>query len=97
MMKKNKLTELINLLDKAVIIASKFEGGYSDHFLSAQEFHSALRESINQLKNGHFEEIEKLYLWFSPSYDWDDFISDDDHKIAYEIFPILSALINEKN
>ena len=42
--------KLIELLDKAEYLAGQFSGGYSGQFLSAEEFHLVLVDSITKLK-----------------------------------------------
>jgi len=86
-------TKLLVLLDKAEQIASKFQGGYSGQFLSAQEFHQALLNSINKLKEGDKSQIDALFLWFAPTSCWDDFIGKEGEGLANEIFSLISKLI----
>lgn len=88
--------QLIELLDKAEILAREFKGGYSGEFLSAEEFHQALLESINKFKNGDKTQLEKLHLWFLPTSCWDDFVGSDGQDLANEISPMLSKLTKVK-
>lgn len=92
-----KLERLYFLLDKAAELAGQFTGGYSDHFFSAQKFHAALVDSIEKLKTGDKDQLNVLWLWFAPSYDWDDFIHQDGQDLANEIFPLLTDLKKEFN
>jgi hypothetical protein len=92
MINNEKLDKLCLLLDQAEKLSSKFSGGYSIHFLSAEEFHLALSESIKKLKNGKKGEITNLISWFAPTCDWDDFIAGDGSDIANEIFELLCKL-----
>ncbi|MBL7748157.1 MAG: hypothetical protein JNM19_12050, partial [Chitinophagaceae bacterium] len=78
-------------------LATQFTGGYSDHFFSAEEFHTALSDCIAKLKTGDFNQLDVLWLWFSPSYDWDDFVQQDGENLANSIFPLLSELRNQRN
>ena len=55
-------TKLIELLDKAENLASEFRGGCSGQFLSAEEFHQALFDSINKLKHGDNTQLDKLHI-----------------------------------
>lgn len=87
-----KLDRLYLLLNKAEKLARQFTGGYSDHFLSAKEFHASLADSIAKLKLGDTEQLNILWLWFAPSYDWDDFTHQDGQELANEIFLLLSDL-----
>ena len=85
-------TKLINLLDKAEKLASKFQGGYSGQFLSAEEFHQALFDSINKFKQGDNTQLDRLHIWFLPTSCWDDFIGKDGQDLANEISRLLSTL-----
>lgn len=85
-------TKLIDLLDKAEKQASEFQGGYSGQFLSAQEFHQALLDGINKLKQGDKTQLGKLHIWFLPTSCWDDFIGKDGQDLANEIGRLLSTL-----
>jgi hypothetical protein len=82
-------TKLIGLLDKAEKLASEFQGGYSGQFLSAEEFHQALFDSINKLKQGDNTQLDKLHIWFLPTSCWDDFIGRDGQDLANEICSLL--------
>jgi len=87
--------QLIQLLDKAENLASEFTGGYSNQFFSAEEFHKALFESINKLKQGDKTQQEILQLWFAPTCSWDDFVGRDGQDLANEIYEILSNLTRQ--
>ena len=93
----SKLEQLITLLDEAEQLAGQFTGGYSDHFFSAEEFHSALKESVNKLKAGDIEQLNNLWLWFAPTYDWDDFIHQDGEDLANAIHPLVTELKESLN
>ncbi len=54
------LNRLYTLLDKAEKLSGQFIGGYSHQFLSAEDFHSALIESIIKLKLGDIDQM--IYL-----------------------------------
>lgn len=82
-------TKLIELLDKAENLASEFRGGYSGQFLSAEEFHQALFDSINKLKQGDNTQLDTLHIWFLPTSCWDDFIGRDGQDLANEISNLL--------
>ena len=88
----NDDTTLLNLLDKAEQLASKFQGGYSGQFLSAVEFHTALSESISKLKQGDRIQLDRLHVWFLPTSCWDDFVGKDGQDLANEISGLLSKL-----
>jgi hypothetical protein len=65
---------------------------YSNSFLSAEEFHQALRTSIKSLKEGNLSEISAMWLYFAPTCDWDDLIGKDGMDLANQIFELLSDL-----
>lgn len=87
-----KLEQLISLLDEAEKLAKEYTGGYSNSFSSAQEFHTALAESITKLKSSDYEELNNLDLWFAPTCDWDDFIHEDGADLANKIYPLVKEL-----
>lgn len=88
----SKFVRLINFLDEAEKLASAFSGGYSNNFLSAQEFHKALSDSIIKLKAGDIDQLNHLWRWFAPTCDWDDFIGKDGVKLANEIYELVAEL-----
>jgi len=96
MEKPNEKENLLELLDKAEKLASEFTGGYSGEFLSAEEFHLALKDSINRLKQGDKTQLEELNLWFYPTSCWDDFIGRDGQDLANQISEILIKLTRTK-
>jgi hypothetical protein len=83
---------LIDLLDKAEKLASEFLGGYSGQFLSAEEFHQALVDSISKFKQGDNTQLDKLHNWFLPTSCWDDFIGIEGQTLGNEISELLSTL-----
>lgn len=93
----SKLERLLKLLDNAEKLAGQFTGGYSNNFLSAQEFHTALKDSKNKLKAGDAEQLNELWLWFAPTGDWDDFIHQDGEDLANEIFSLITELRKDFN
>jgi hypothetical protein len=84
---------LITLLEQAKNLSSQFSGGYSSSFLSAEEFHTALSESIEKFKQGDNGQLRKLHLWFLPTSCWDGFVGKDGQDLANEISSILTTLI----
>lgn len=88
--------KLIELLDKAEHLAGQFSGGCSGQFLSAEEFHSALVDSITKLKSGDNSQLDKLNIWFLPTSCWDDFIGSDGQDLANQISDILVKMTNDK-
>ena len=95
-MTQNDDTKLIDLLDKAEKLAGKYYGGLSGEFLSAEEFHQALADSINKLKQGDQTQLNKLHIWFLPTSSWDDFIGSEGQGLANEISDLLSKLTKLK-
>lgn len=87
-----KLERLYLLLDKAEQLAGEFSGGFSNHFLSAEEFHASLTRRSSKLESGDLEQINDLWLWFAPTGDWDDFIGQDGNDLANELFALLTDL-----
>lgn len=88
----SKLERLLKLLDEAEKLAEQYSSGYSTNFISAQEFHTALTDSINKLKEGDTDQLNDLWLWFAPTCDWDDVIHNDGEDLANEIHPLVTAL-----
>ena len=83
---------LIKLLDKADQLAGNYNGAYPDEFLSEEEFHLALIESIEKLKNGDKSQLTQLYNWFLPSYLWDNYEGKAFKSLVNKIFSLLSKL-----
>lgn len=81
--------KLIALLEKAAHLSGQVSGGYSGEFLSAEEFHLALVESIAKLKSGDNSELDKLDSWFLPTSCWDDFVGSDGQDLANQISDLL--------
>lgn len=85
-----KIASLIIDLKKAGKILSEYSGGYSGKFLSAEEFHKDLLDSITKLENGDNSVIENLWVWFAPTCQWDDFVGDID--LGEKIFQKLDEI-----
>jgi hypothetical protein len=90
--KEVQIQQLIVFLDQARDLAGQFTGGYSGEFFSAEEFHTALAESIDQFKNGDESQLDRLYVWFLPTSCWDDFIGMEGMSLANEISELLSEI-----
>jgi hypothetical protein len=88
--------KLIELLDKAEHLAGQFSGGYSGQFLSAEEFHSALVDSITKLKSGDNSQLDKLNIWFLPTSCWDDFVGRDGQDLANQISDLLVKMTSNE-
>jgi len=78
---------LIEKLEEAALLASQYSGGYSDNFYSAEEFYAGLKENTEKLKKGDNSVLNRITVWFVPSYDWDDFVGDVD--LGNEVFKLL--------
>lgn len=89
-MTDRKMNRLLKLLDDAVQLSAEFRGGYSNQFGSAEEFHTALAQSVEKYKGGDNEQINSLWLWFAPTCSWDDFAGLDGQDLANEIFGLVS-------
>lgn len=79
------LEDLIRDLEKAVELAAQYSGGWSDHHFSAEEFHANLASKVDLLKSGDTRVLADLLIWFTPSYDWDDFIGEEGMPLANSI------------
>ena len=87
---------LFELLNEAEQLASKFSGGYSSMFDSAEEFHAALQTAVQKLEDGDNSQLMNIHFWFLPTSAWDTFIGLDGLYLANEIEAILSKIINSK-
>ena len=83
---------LVNLLEKSEKKLSRYEGGYSGQYLSAQEFHKDLKSSIADYKDGDDSTLDQFYVWFAPTCQWDDFVGKEGENLANEIFEIVDEL-----
>ena len=92
MISDSNLSSLLKLLDEAHKIAEYFSGGHSGQFLSAEEFHQALGESIGKLKQGDYGQLEKLTVWFLPTSSWDDFTGVEGIDIGAQISDLVMKM-----
>ena len=83
---------LVQRLEKAERILSKYSGGYSGEYLSAEEFHKDLKNAIKEYKNGNQKKLDQFYIWFAPTYQWDDFVREEGINLGDEIFDVISKL-----
>jgi len=88
--------DLLIELKKAQWIASHYKGGYSDHFLDVSDFVIALRKAIVMLEAGDDSCIKDLWLWFSPTADWDDFVGKEGLELGDSIYKELDRIVNEE-
>ncbi|WP_299444294.1 hypothetical protein [uncultured Aquimarina sp.] len=84
--KKWELSELIADLHKAEKLLSKYKGGYSNNFLSAEEFHKVLVEEIYEVESDNVADFTQIWYWFSPTCDWDDLTGIDGLELGNQIF-----------
>lgn len=91
------MERLLVLLDKAEKLVSQFSGGYSNRFISAEEFHAALRSSIHRLRSGDLNELKTLRVYFAPTCSWDDFTGMDGMELGNEIFELIDVMSNHKS
>ena len=89
---KDQLDKLLPLLDEAAVLLSRITEGYSNRFTSAEEFHKALLDSIEKLRQGDINEIETLWIYFAPTCAWDDFSHFDGEKLGNKIFELLDEI-----
>ncbi len=87
------LNSLIALLDQAEHLAGQFSGGYSGPFSSAEEFHTALADSISRLKSGDISQLQTLNVWFLPTACWDEFTGNDGQELANKINELIIKVI----
>ena len=83
------MNELLIELKKAQALASKFQGGYSERFMGAEEFAKVLEGAIKELESGNSGVLSNLYLWFAPTSDWDDFIKSEGMELGQKVFDLL--------
>ena len=84
--KKWEFFELLEDLHAAENILSKYEGGHSGEFLSAEEFHKSLVEEIDAIEFGNQTDLSKIWLWFAPTCAWDDFVGGEGIELGNSIF-----------
>ena len=90
--KSRYLNRLGSHLDEAVIITSKYTGGYNYEFSAAEDFHAALKESTIRLKAGDKNQIENLKRWFHPSGAWDEFVAMEEKPLANHIEHLIHKI-----
>jgi hypothetical protein len=93
MKNETQMATLIGLLDEAKDLSGQFSGGYSGNFFSAEEFHTALIESVDKLRNGDMSQLNELHFWFLPTSCWDDFIGMEGAFLANQISELLIEMI----
>ena len=85
------MDELLAQLKMAHALASEFTGGYSERFMSAEEFADALGKAISELESGNTAVIDDLSLWFLPTSDWDDFVKLEGLEMGQRVSDLLEV------
>lgn len=93
--KANK-KRLVAKLEKAERVLAKYSGGYSGEHLSAEDFHVNLKSVIKDYKNGNKDSLDKLYIWFAPTGDWDDIVGLKGQRLGEHIFGMVDELRKDK-
>ncbi len=88
----SSLEKLIHELGLAEKLVAEFSGGYSDDFMSAEEFHKALKTTIEKLEGGDLSVIDELWFWFAPTCSWDDFVGMEGLDLGNSIHEKLTRL-----
>jgi len=81
--------KLLKTLWRAEEIVSEFEGGYSERFIDAKDFHKSLNDAISSFENGNDSVLKDMYLWFLPTSDFDDFVGFAGMEVANELCELI--------
>lgn len=84
--KKWEFFELLDDLHEAEKLLSEYTGGYSGEFLSAEEFHLALIDAIDDIEFGNQTDLTRFWMWFAPTCEWDDFVGEEGEELGNKIF-----------
>ena len=84
--KKWEFFELLDDLHTTEKMLSEYKGGYSGEFLSAEEFHEALIEAIDDIEFGNQIDLSRFWIWFAPTSVWDDFVGEAGLELGNKIF-----------
>ena len=87
---KWEFVELIEDLHEAEKLLDEYKGGYSGKFLSAEEFHEALVDAIDDIEFGNQTDLTRFYAWFAPTCEWDDFVGKEGEELGNRIFERVS-------
>lgn len=87
------ISELIELLDEALLILKPLSGGYSGEYLTVEEFYSDLSVTVDRLKEGKPFDLNKLWGWFAPTCEWDDFVGDVE--LGQKVFDQIEKVRND--
>ena len=83
------LQHLLTILDKAADeMISYGDRTTFTFFDSCADVGNYIRETVDRVRDGKFEEISKLWYIFAPTGVWDD--SNGSQEIANEIYKILN-------
>lgn len=83
-------------LKAAHALVSRFTGGYSEGFFSAEEFSAALGKAIRELELGNEEVLRDIQLWFLPTSDWDDFVGQEGVQLGEDVSRIIDQCMKTK-
>ncbi len=78
--------ELLEDLHMAKKILKNYRDGYSEGFLSAEDFHKALIEEFDNIEFGNQTDLSILWGWFAPTCEWDDFVGEEGLELGNRIF-----------
>lgn len=84
--KKYAFFELLEELHQAANLLANCHGGDSGEFLSAQEFHTALEDAIEDIEFGNQLDLSRFYHWFAPASVWHDFTGNEGSELGNKIF-----------
>lgn len=84
--KKWEFFELLDDLHTAEKMLANYSGGCSGEFLSAEEFHEALIDAIDDIEFGNQTDLTRFWVWFAPTCAWDDFVCDEGIDLGNRIF-----------
>jgi hypothetical protein len=84
--KKWEFFELIDDLHNAKKMLSKYDGGCFGEYLSANEFHVALEDAIDEIEFGNQTDLIRFWFWFAPTSVWDAFVGEEGQELGNRIF-----------
>ncbi len=84
--RKWEFFELIEDLHLAENVLSKYKGGCSGAFLSAEKFHEELIDAIDDIEFGNQSDLTRFWIWFAPTSAWDDFVGEEGLDLGNRIF-----------
>ena len=92
MMDKNMI-KLLQLLEQSIQILETCSEGYSGEFISAEEFCATFKLSVSKLRNGDNTQLKKLWTWFAPTCQWDDFAGSYGIDLGDDIFNLICTVL----